>query len=131
MNGKGDRRRPIQISEKKLEDNWDRIFGRKKLKIEREPENGLATIRPAEHPVRPPSDYQRQEMLALVDEYDEVLIDMHGTRTMGAKWLRTLAEIQAKAAEQGKQARTVGLSEVLRKTAESLGLELVECRPAI
>lgn len=125
MNGKGDRRRPIQISEKKLQDNWDRIFGRKKLKIDREPENGLATIRPAEHSVRPPSDDQRQEMLSLVDEYDEIVIDMHGTRTMGANWLRALAEVQVKAAEQGKQTRITGLNGALRKTAESLGLELV------
>jgi len=123
MNGKGDRRRPIQISEKKLEDNWDQIFGRKKLKIDREPENGLATIRPAEYPVRPPSDYQRQEMLALVEEYDEIVIDLHGTRTMGANWLRALADVQTKAAEQGKQARIMGFSEALRKTAESLGLK--------
>ena len=31
QNGKGDKRRPSQISEKELEDKWNRIFKKKKV----------------------------------------------------------------------------------------------------
>lgn len=29
MNGKGDKQRPTQISDKEMEENWERIFGKK------------------------------------------------------------------------------------------------------
>ena len=34
MNGKGSDQRPRQIDKKTFEDNWDRIFGKKKPKKE-------------------------------------------------------------------------------------------------
>ena len=34
MNGKGSDQRPRQIDKKTFEDNWDRIFGKKKNKKE-------------------------------------------------------------------------------------------------
>lgn len=34
MNGKGSDRRPMKIDKKTFEDNWDRIFGKKKTKKE-------------------------------------------------------------------------------------------------
>jgi hypothetical protein len=34
MNGKGSDQRPRQIDKKTFEDNWDRIFGKKKTKKE-------------------------------------------------------------------------------------------------
>lgn len=30
MNGKGDTRRPQEVSDEKMEENWKRIFGKKK-----------------------------------------------------------------------------------------------------
>ena len=34
MNGKGSDQRPRQVDKKTFEDNWDRIFGKKKTKKE-------------------------------------------------------------------------------------------------
>jgi hypothetical protein len=36
MNGKGSDQRPRQVDKKVFEDNWDRIFGKKKTKKETE-----------------------------------------------------------------------------------------------
>tara|TARA_B100001059_G_C17409312_1_gene367665 strand:- start:268 stop:408 length:141 start_codon:yes stop_codon:yes gene_type:complete len=36
MNGKGSDQRPRQVDKKVFEDNWDRIFGKKKTKKESE-----------------------------------------------------------------------------------------------
>ena len=33
--GKGDKRRPTQVDQKTVDDNWDKIFG-KKVKLEKE-----------------------------------------------------------------------------------------------
>ena len=33
MSGKGSRPRPFSVDRKTFEDNWDKIFGKKKIKI--------------------------------------------------------------------------------------------------
>jgi hypothetical protein len=30
MSGKGDSRRPVKVPQKQVDDNWDKIFGKKK-----------------------------------------------------------------------------------------------------
>ena len=36
MSGKGDRRIPAQVPDKQVEDNWNKIFGKKKKKNEKQ-----------------------------------------------------------------------------------------------
>jgi hypothetical protein len=35
--GKGDKRRPMEISDKEFTENWERIFGKKDKPVETEP----------------------------------------------------------------------------------------------
>jgi anti-anti-sigma regulatory factor len=66
---------------------------------------------------------REDELNELVARYDRVAWDLSNTRAMASAWLRWLAKLTEKADKTGKVAAVVGMHNVVRATADVIGLQ--------